>query len=616
MKKLELKTKPLYILLFAFFASYFVLENFRITVNWTTLALSVLVLYVLFSVPCKLKVDRKGVFLLFLFAALLAIANNLGSHIHIEQSPYTDLREQSYLTDYDWSDVVGIPVMVFVLYQALKQALCWIPRGGQYCKRRGLLKSRKISFWIPMAVFFVCWLPYLILYYPGFILGDSCSSIFQAQGVWGLGNHHPLMYTLFIKLCITIGNQFGDLSLGIGIYSCLQMLYIAFAMSKLMEWLSRHRCPFIVVCFFTILYAVMPFFGQVSVAMWKDPGFGASVVLWTLCILKFWESVKAEDKKAEKRYFCFGIVTTLLVCFLRNNGAYALLFFLLVLCLEFFLHREQVKKVFFKLFLSSALVLCIYFVVTGPIYSYFQINASSAAESVGIPLNQMARVASSPKGVMSETDKEFMNNLLPIELYPETYRPCVVDLFKWNEHFNEGYLNSHMDEFFKTYISMGLKNPGQYIGGWAMMTFGYWAPNRWEFCNDGANLSRGNFNDLKYHGLDAEIKQVDQNNLPDNVLYKLFPNSGTVIPLALVNWLVLFAVLLAILSGDVKTILALAPSLGIIATLLIASPYYYWPRYGMAQFYLIPLYLYLAAFCMMRYSDSLPQQKSTFSQNN
>lgn len=600
-KEKKVPVESLKTLLCSFPASYFVLENLRINVNWTTLALAVLLIYALFTIPCELKLNKKDMFLFGIFAILLAIANNLGSHIHIEQSPYTDLRTQSYLTDYGWNDIVGIPVMVLLIYQGLKQALCWIPRGGQFCKHKGLLKSRKIPFWIPMAILIVCWLPYLILYYPGFILGDSISSIYQAMGTWGLSNHHSLMYTLFIRLSITIGNCFGNLSLGIGIYSCLQILYVAFAISKLLEWLSGHKCPFLANCFFIILYAVMPFFGQVSVAVWKDPGFGASVVLWTLCILEYWESAKEEDKKAEKKYFGLGIITTLLVCFLRNNGAYALLFFTVVLCLEFLLNRDEIKKVFPKLLVSSVAVLCIYFVVTGPVYSYFQITASSAAESVGVPLNQMASVVASPDGVMSEEDREYMNQLLPIELYSETYRPCVVDPLKWNEHFSGDYLNSHMKDFFKTYLSMGLKNPGQYMEAWALMTFGYWAPNRWEFCNDVSNLSNGNFNDMVNFGMNAYIQQVDMNNLPDNVLYKLFPNSGTVIPLALVNWLVLLAIVLALLAGDSRTVLALAPSLGIIATLLIAAPYYYWPRYGMAQFYLIPLYLYLAVSCMMKY---------------
>ena len=43
---------------------------------------------------------------------------------------------------------------------------------------------------------------------------------------------------------------------------------------------------------------------------------------------------------------------------------------------------------------------------------------------------------------------------------------------------------------------MGLKNPRKYVCAWALMTFGYWAPNRWELNNDSGTLSKGNFNDV------------------------------------------------------------------------------------------------------------------------
>lgn len=118
-------------LLFSFFASYFALQNLQIAVNWTTLALAVIVIFALLSVPCNLKLDKKNTIFLGLFVLLLTLANSLGSHILIGNSTYYDLRTQSYVTAYGWCDVVGIPVMLFLLYRVCKQVLCWIPGG--YC---------------------------------------------------------------------------------------------------------------------------------------------------------------------------------------------------------------------------------------------------------------------------------------------------------------------------------------------------------------------------------------------------------------------------------------------------------------------------------------------------
>ena len=84
--------------------------------------------------------------------------------------------------------------------------------------------------------------------------------------------------------------------------------------------------------------------------------------------------------------------------------------------------------------------------VTGPVYSRLELQGEPV-ESLGIVLNQMARVAATG-GEMSEKDANLMDSLLPMEKYPETYRPLVVDMLKWDVDFSQSYLNSHLKEFF------------------------------------------------------------------------------------------------------------------------------------------------------------------------
>ena len=573
-------------------AAYFVLLNLRIVANSTTAIAGMLCLFAIFSVKRPEFQNKRVSNTLWLLSVLLVLANSMGSHISIGQQPYSDLMDTSFITAYGWKDVVGIPLTALVFYRTFSLVLYWLPEGIRVLRQRKIFQVRPVSFVGPMIIMFVCWIPYLILYYPGFILGDSVSSIEQALGSAGLSNHHPVLYTLFIRTCIRIGMMYGNLAFGIAIYSVLQMFFVSFSLAKMISWLSKHGCPMLILCMITGCFALMPFFGQVSVAMWKDPLFGASAVLWTLCLLGFMEAVKCGDAKERKKYVLLGIPASLLVCFSRNNGIYAVAFFVLAFCIEAAAHYKNFRKARPEMLLPFCCVLVIfsYLIVTGPVFRHLEINPSERVESVGICLNQMARVAASPDGVLSDEDREYMNNLLPIEEYPETYRPCVVDLFKHAPDFHEEYFNSHMREFVKRYFSIGLKNPGKYVEAWALMTFGYWTPNRWELCNDTENLFRGNFGDLLDSGL--KIEQVDMNNLPDNFLYKLFPNRGTIIELAIVDWLVFVAFLLAVLANDRVGMIGLLPSIGIIITLIIASPYWYWPRYGMAQFYLAPVYFY------------------------
>lgn len=50
----------------------------------------------------------------------------------------------------------------------------------------------------------------------------------------------------------------------------------------------------------------MPYFGQTSIAMWKDPWFGSSLVLLTISILKFNSivgNIGNEDNKTQKNVY-------------------------------------------------------------------------------------------------------------------------------------------------------------------------------------------------------------------------------------------------------------------------------------------------------------------------
>jgi hypothetical protein len=60
-----------------------------------------------------------------------------------------------------------------------------------------------------------------------------------------------------------------------------------------------------------------------------------------------------------------------------------------------------------------------------------------------------------------------------------------------------------------------------------------------------------------------------------------------------VNWILLLTAFISVLKKKTLWLIALAPSTGVVVTLLIASPYYYWQRYGLTELYLLPLYLFL-----------------------
>ena len=160
--------------------------------------------------------------------------------------------------------------------------------------------------------------------------------------------------------------------------------------------------------------------------------------------------------------------------FFRNNGVY-ILFGALALLAIFLIAKSRLRyaKGSCRVIGCMAAILLVFGIVTGPVYSFGGVASSEASESVGIPLNQMARVVALD-GEMSESDREYMNSIYPLEEYKSTYTPCCTDNLKWAPGFNNSALNEGL---WGHWASMLVKNPNVYFQAWELQTYGFWAVN-------------------------------------------------------------------------------------------------------------------------------------------
>ena len=180
-------------------------------------------------------------------------------------------------------------------------------------------------------ILLLCWMPYFLVYYPGFIFGDSLSSIRQALGVERLNNHHPILYTLALRVFLIIGIRIKDITFGCALFTLFQMIYVASCLGYSLAWVKKFKIFNSAIFMFLIaMFGLAPFFGQVSIAMWKDPIFSATLLVLSLEIydLVFLDSGKHLNCK--RKLLIYGLLAFLL-CFSRNNGVYILLFYLLLL---------------------------------------------------------------------------------------------------------------------------------------------------------------------------------------------------------------------------------------------------------------------------------------------
>lgn len=525
----------------------------------------------------------------------------LGAHIQVAEPVIAGGIYENYIEPYSALDVVAFCVMstlVFWAFSALIQlsSRCHCCGFGEDALRAngGGSSIRVPSVAVRALVIFLLYLPFFLRYYPGLFFGDTFSSFAQIMGWNPLSSHHPVAFTMMMAACIKIVGLMGlSPTAGVALLTVFQMVCVAGTFGYLSIWVtsrlgvsSRWSWPLVA------LFGLSRYCALYSVALWKDPLFSCCLVLMVAVLA---DAVMEQDSWASApRLLALGFLS-LGVMLLRNNGLYicAALFVVLVTIaalgrLDRIVPMASTSQLAVPL--GLALVACL--VITGPVYSAMGVVPSEDVESVGIPLAQMARV-SALDGDMSESDRSYMNDLLPLDRYKEVYRPSIIDPLKWNEDFNAEQLK---DGFWTHWVSMLLRNPSMYFEAWELQTFGFWAPNVKGADGLPENFLMGVPYNLMADG-EASAGVVFRNLLSSfgDGVDKVIGLSAWSISGAVVFWLLVFSAVLLISRGRSRFALPLLPFLLLYGTFFIASPIWYWPRYIVAAQFGLPVVLVVVA---------------------
>lgn len=193
------------------------------------------------------------------------------------------------------------------------------------------------------------------------------------------------------------------------------------------------------------------------------------VVLFTLCLVDLVWNEGSVSRKAG--WIVLFLLSSLGMVLLRNNGVFVLFASALaVVALGSACHDW---KKYARSILCAAMVVLIFTVVTGPVCSALGALPSERSESVGVPLSQMARAAALD-GEMSESDRAYLNEIIPIDEYRQLYTSCCTDTLKWAPGFNNEPLGKGM---WVHWLPMLVKNPNVYFQAWELQTFGFWTVN-------------------------------------------------------------------------------------------------------------------------------------------
>ena len=409
--------------------------------------------------------------------------------------------------------------------------------------------------------------------FPGRLTADSISQMTQIHN-GSYTNWHPYWHTRVVEFFTDISLALtGGYQIGVAMFSVFQILAVAACFSYTLVTLYQRRFPKGCIGAVWAMYALLPYHIAYSSTMWKDIPFAAACLLLITSLYRILSGMKSE--KLDMALFA---LAGLLVCIWRSNGlpAFAVL---LVVMLLFFRKRK-------KLLAIMGVVLVCGYLMTGPVLAALGVAKTNYVEALSIPLQQVARVVYEGRELTPQ-QRELIETVGTEEEIREAYDQGLSDPIKNMLRASEAeeLLLEDPQPYFRLWLDLFLRYPGDYVKAWIDQTKGYWNGGyaEWIFSSGVHENSLG-------------IEAASGNNIIGKLFrsycryFEMIPVFKPFISIGLHTWLVISCCLVNILHGRKEWVLSL-PILAILLSLVISTPVYSEFRYIYSMFLAVPLLL-------------------------
>ncbi|QAT50194.1 hypothetical protein EQM14_10680 [Caproiciproducens sp. NJN-50] len=523
--------------------------------------------------------DRRTLFCSGAFSAAISAMFLVGSRIMVQPPAFAGIGKN------DVFPFAGLCLLVWAAVLSLFRFLALHPFPVAKHPAPADFRSRLASWALWSALLAAAWLPYFLTYYPGLMTGDSFACLVRAAGWAPVNNQQPVLYQLFLRIFYWAGGLLGSINRGVALYSLTQMLLMASVLGYALYWCRRRGCPMPYLWVTALFFGLNPIYGKYAVTMWKDVLFGGAMLLLTLF---FADTAEKRGKNLLTRggMIHFALIS-FAVAFLRNNGVYVLLFSFVMLAV---FCRVRIKRIGPALLAVLAAIL----VIQGPVYRAAGIPQNRFDESVGVPLQQMARVAAKD-GRMSERERTFLNRMMPIEAIKASYNPFTVDPVKFSHKFDYTYLARNKREFFQDWAGMLVKNGKEYAVAHLMLTLGYWhiGTGNWVVAPGITPWGDETYGIVPYN-LFGTLTGVSLKPYIENWNDDLehFAPTGMSNNIGVAVWLTAFLAVYALARRRYGKLAAVAPLAGLWLSTMAAAPTYCEFRYVFSIFLCAPFLLF------------------------
>lgn len=451
--------------------------------------------------------------------------------------------------------------------------------------RFGFIKKlyKKCPILFLSILFLICWLPYIIVFYPGTMNADSMIQVSQFFGSIGWNTHHPVFLSIVYGSLMKLGILLINDNFGLFLNNILQVLVAAFLLSYGINYiykLTKSKKAFLIFIFFAF-FPTWPIHFYTEV---KDVWFALSFLLFMIMSLKFYNSKGKFTKKEWIIYF----ISMILVYLCRKNGA-----FTIILTFPFLVILAD-KKEKLKIFICSviSIVLCVITIKT--CMQAFDIKDGDIKEALSIPLHQTAYYYS--KYELTEEEEEVISKVIRLKDLKSAFTPESVDLVKACSE-NVKTTDEELKDYLIVWFKMFFKHPLIYVRATLNSTYGYVYPNRVEYKDGIAQYTIDASGAFQYtNASNLNLHFYDSTEIARNILQRFaymlrnMPFIGLLFSCGLYNWILIGLTLIMIYFKKIREIILLIP-LYTILFVCIASPVNSYVRYMLPIMLSLPFVL-------------------------
>ncbi|MCO6559173.1 MAG: hypothetical protein J6575_07190 [Bifidobacterium sp.] len=323
------------------------------------------------------------------------------------------------------------------------------------------------------SILLCCWLPYIILLFPGVIHFDTGDQIAEYYGMplYGMNagkiwDHHPFLDTYVYGWFASLGKAlFDNYNIGMYIYALLQAVGFAFGIAWLLAYLSKSNLNRRMLYGLAAFFCFFPVVPMCVMSIAKDTTSAMFFVPWAVMYCKLVDSKL--DLVRNPWFVTAFALDGLLVALTKKLGLYIVVLCLLALLIGRFAAKLKAALV------ALAVVLFVIVDMALPKFAYKHINVvpGTPEAALALPIQMMARAAYDDPYDISESDREAVDGYLEYSWSEISgdYDPWLaVPAIGWTV---KGKVP--ISRFAKAWLDVGLRHPDSYVQGFFCLEAGW-----------------------------------------------------------------------------------------------------------------------------------------------